>query len=294
LLCAAPLHAQSRHISLEGTSFTIKELLEAIDFQSDIQIVNKSLSINRGEVVGGNVTSPEMVRDVVDQVLSGSPFSFYSYDLGEDHSVVTIIGKDRSGSDVQIQITVEMATGQVVAVEITKPEPEARFALKTNLLYGATTTPNVGAEFRLNNRLTLDISTGWNPFVYSNNKKFAHWMIQPTLRYWLQETPFNGHFVGGSLMYSFFNVGGLDLPGNIIPALVNHRFQGDAYSVSLQYGHQWQLSPRWGIETSLNVGYMYLDYQKFECERCGEFIGAETKHYFGPTNASVSLIYTIK
>jgi hypothetical protein len=168
-----------------------------------------------------------------------------------------------------------------------------RFAVKTNLLYGATATINLGVEFLLNKHLTLDISGGWNPFIYSNNKKFAHYMVQPTLRYWIQE-PFNGHFIGASLIYSNFNVAGIDLPFNIMPALANHRFRGDAYGASFQYGHQWLLSPRWGIETTLNVGYMYLDYQKFECGWCGELIGNEKKHYLGPTNASISLIYIIK
>jgi hypothetical protein len=165
--------------------------------------------------------------------------------------------------------------------------------VKTNLLYGATTTPNLGVEFKLNNYLTLDISGGWNPFVYSDNKKFAHWSVQPALRYWIQ-APFNKHFLGTSLLYSNFNVGGLDLPFNVIPALKHYRYRGDAYSVSAQYGYQWMLSPRWALEASGNVGYMYLDYQKFECGTCGQKIGAETKHYFGITNTSLSIIYIIK
>jgi hypothetical protein len=168
-----------------------------------------------------------------------------------------------------------------------------RFAVKTNLLYGATTTPNLGVEFKLNKYLTLDIAGGLNPFTYSDNKKFKHWMIQPTLRYWIQE-PFNKHFLGASLMYSRFNAGGITVPLGITPALKDHRYQGDAYSVSAQYGYQWMLSPRWALESTINVGYMYLDYQKFECGACGVKLSAETKSYFGPTNASLSIIYIVK
>jgi hypothetical protein len=170
----------------------------------------------------------------------------------------------------------------------------SRVALKTNLLYGATTTLNLGVEFLLNKDLTLDISGGWNPFVYTNNKKFAHYMVQPTLRYWIQE-PFNGHFIGSSLMYANFNMGGLDLSGSIMPALAKYRYRGNAYNISFQYGHRWSLAPRWAIETTLNViGYMYLDYLKFECGNCGKPVAAEKKHYLGPTNAAVSLIYVIR
>ena len=161
-----------------------------------------------------------------------------------------------------------------------------RFALKTNVLYAATTTINLGVEFRLNNQLTLDIVGGWNPFTFDSNAGLSHWMIQPTFRYWTRE-PFVGDFFGLSLMYINFNVGNIQLPFGMTPGLDNHRFRGNAYSVSLQYGHQWRLSPRWGIESTINVGHIFFDY---------EVIGIRTRnkgaiHYFGPTNASLSLIY---
>ena len=171
-----------------------------------------------------------------------------------------------------------------------------RFALKTNLLYGATTSMNIGAEFFLNRYLTMDVSLGWNPFIYRNDRKFAHWMIQPTLRYWIRE-PFNGHFFGLSLMYCNFNVSGIQVPYNALgafPNMRNHRFRGDAYSVSIQYGHQWLLSPRWAVEASINVGYMFLDYRKYQSGWCGLRLGSETRHYFGPTNAGITLIYMFR
>lgn len=37
-----------------------------------------------------------------------------------------------------------------------------RVGLKTNLLYWATATPNVGLEFRLNRHLTLDLDAAYN------------------------------------------------------------------------------------------------------------------------------------
>ena len=168
-----------------------------------------------------------------------------------------------------------------------------RFAVKTNLLYGATTTFNLGVEMQLNRFLTLDLIGGWNPFMHRDYKRFKHWSVQPTLRYWIQE-PFNGHFIGVSALYSDFNVSGWRLPLGLIPNLENYRFQGDAFALSFQYGHQWLLSPRWAIETSINVGLMHLDYQKFEAGWCGEFIGNGTRNHLGITNASISLIYIIR
>jgi outer membrane protein OmpA-like peptidoglycan-associated protein len=38
---------------------------------------------------------------------------------------------------------------------------------------------------------------------------------------------------------------------------------------------------------------MYKDYDEFNCGRCGELLAHNTKHYFGPTKAGVSLIFGI-
>ena len=185
-----------------------------------------------------------------------------------------------------------------------------RFALKMNLLYGATTTPNLGIEFFLNRYLTLDIAGGWNPFVHADNVKFAHWMIQPTLRFWIQE-PFNGHFLGLSGHFVDYNVSGIRQPYEwfgIFPRLARggeqptnpaegettYRFRGNAFGFSLQYGHQWVLSPRWAIEASVNVGYIFFDYQRWSGGWCGTLQGSSRRHYFGPTNAGITLMYIFR
>ncbi len=49
--------------------------------------------------------------------------------------------------------------------------------IKTNVLYGATTTPNLGLEVVLGKKTTLDIAGGYNPWLLSNkedNKKIKH------------------------------------------------------------------------------------------------------------------------
>ena len=84
------------------------------------------------------------------------------------------------------------------------------WGIKTNLLYDAGTTLNLGAEFRLSPYLTLDVSGNYNPWTFSDNKKFKHVSVQPELRYWIYE-PFNGHFLGAHLLYTFYNVGGVKL-----------------------------------------------------------------------------------
>ena len=53
------------------------------------------------------------------------------------------------------------------------------FALKNNLLYDATTTPNLGFEVGLSKKVTLDVSAGYNPFKFNDGKKLKHWLVMP-------------------------------------------------------------------------------------------------------------------
>jgi outer membrane protein OmpA-like peptidoglycan-associated protein len=42
----------------------------------------------------------------------------------------------------------------------------------------------------------------------------------------------------------------------------------------------------------VGVGYAYLDYDKYSCETCGDKLGSETRNWFGPTKAGITLIYS--
>lgn len=90
-------------------------------------------------------------------------------------------------------------------------------AIKTNLLYGGVMqTPNVGVEWGISPKLTLDLWGAYNPFPLSknghgaSNRKMKHWLVQPELRYWLCES-FNGHFFGVHTFYGEYNMGGYSL-----------------------------------------------------------------------------------
>lgn len=163
-----------------------------------------------------------------------------------------------------------------------------RLALKTNLLYDLTSTFNLGAEMRLSDYLSLTLDINYNPWTFSGNKKLKHVLVQPELRYWIYE-PFNGHFLGAHLSYINYNAGNLPLG-----SLKDIRYRGEGYGLGFSYGYQWSLSPRWSMEASLGLGYMYLDYSSYECRTCGRKLGEASRHYFGPTKAAVSLVYILK
>lgn len=163
-----------------------------------------------------------------------------------------------------------------------------KFAIKTNALYWATTTTNLGFEVGLSKKLTLDVSGNYNPWEFSNNKQIKHWLVQPELRYWLCER-FYGHFFGLHAHYAEANVSNLNIFG-----LGDYRYQGNIYGAGISYGYQWILNKRWSMEATVGVGYARLNFDKYNCGTCGSKIGKEHKNYFGPTKIALSIIYVIK
>jgi outer membrane protein OmpA-like peptidoglycan-associated protein len=163
------------------------------------------------------------------------------------------------------------------------------FSLKTNLLYDAVTAINLGAEFRLGHRSSLEIAGSWSPFSFSDNRKWKHVLLQPELRFWPTET-FHGHFFGLHGLYASYNVGALPRPP-FSRAMSENRYQGWLAGAGLSYGYRWNFSSRWGLEASAGFGFVHLDYGKFDCVVCGEEFPKETRNYFAPTKAALTLVY---
>lgn len=83
-----------------------------------------------------------------------------------------------------------------------------KVTLKSNLLYDATATMNLGLEFGLARKWTLDVPVNYNPWKPDNGRRLRHWGIQPEIRYWFCER-FNRTFIGLHGHYADFNIGGL-------------------------------------------------------------------------------------
>lgn len=168
-----------------------------------------------------------------------------------------------------------------------------KVGVKTNLLYDATSAINLGVEFGLAPKWTLDISGNYNPWTFSDNKKMKHWFVQPEVRIWTCKR-FSGHFFGLHAHGGEYNWGGM-LPWGIRnKTMDNYRYQGWFAGGGISYGYHLTLTKRWGLEFTLGAGYAYLKHDKYPCEKCGDKIGTESKHYIGPTKAGLTLIFMIK
>lgn len=168
--------------------------------------------------------------------------------------------------------------------------------LKTNLLYGMVTkTPNLGIEFAIQEKSTFEVWGAYNPWNLNghsnNNKKIVHWIIEPEWKHWFCSA-FNGHYIGLHGLGSHYNISQTEVPFMFDK---KYRYQGYLVGGGVSYGYQWILGKRWNLEASIGFGGAYMNYNKYECQRCGFEIEKDKRRiYFGPTKANISVIYIIK
>lgn len=169
--------------------------------------------------------------------------------------------------------------------------------IKTNLLYWFTATPNMGIEQKLSEHYTLSASLGYNAFNFRNssspeeagkNPKLHHWLAVAEAKYWFCQS-FERHYLSLSAMGGKYNAGGI----SFISFMKNHRYEGWIMGAGVNYGYQWPLGTRWGVETSVGGGYLFMEYNQFKSRRCGVLEKHSKRHYIGPTKLSVSFIYYI-
>lgn len=163
-------------------------------------------------------------------------------------------------------------------------------AIKTDLLYGATATPNLSFELGAGQRTTFDLRAGYNPFTFNNGKRFKHYLIQPGFRWWFCDR-FAGWFAGVHLHGGEFSTKKIKPPFELLPTLNRYRYEGYFYGGGASIGYQWMLGKRWGVETELGVGYARFEYDKYGCQACASKIKSDSYNYFGPTRATISLAF---
>jgi len=178
----------------------------------------------------------------------------------------------------------------VEPVSAQEREPGPSLGVKSNLLYWATTSPNFGVEFRVAPRWTLEGTVGWNPWAFSGQRTLEHWLVKPEARYWFCRA-FEGGFLGMHLLYGQFDAGNLPMFNR--QAIYDHTYDGRGAGAGLTGGYHFPLGRRWGLELSAGAGYLYLDYDKYRCEACRDYVGHYRRNWFGPTKAALNFIYLI-
>lgn len=180
-------------------------------------------------------------------------------------------------------------------------------AIKSNLLYDATATANLGLELGLAPKWTLDISGNAHLWNVWDDSRLKHLMLQPEIRYWFCER-FNGHFLGFHLLGGKYNVGNISNNIDWMPFihtsldylenkgtfkdLTDHRFQGWFAGAGIAYGYSLILSRHWNLEFELGMGYIHTVFDVYQCKDCGKKVKENQPYnYVGPTKAAINLVY---
>lgn len=155
-------------------------------------------------------------------------------------------------------------------------------SLRTNLIYLASSTPNIGIDIPLSEHISVGGNAGlkvWSRWLPGDNdsenpKKWRHILIAPEFRWWPKRV-YEGWFTGADLIYTHYNVGGVTFPFGMYKTVKDHRLQGNFFGVGVFAGYSWYLNDRLRLEAEAGIGAGYNNADKYECVHCGARIGKE-------------------
>lgn len=166
-----------------------------------------------------------------------------------------------------------------------------QIAVKSNLVWAATATPNLALEVGVGRKWTLQLGYGINAWSAINQEaRMRHWLVVPEVRFWPCNR-FVGHFVGIEALGGEFNAGKFNLPLYKWEDLSNYRLEGWMVGAGLMYGYHVPIAEHWNFEAVVGAGYIYFDYNRFPCAECGAALGRANWHYIGLTKVGLSFLY---
>lgn len=186
--------------------------------------------------------------------------------------------------------------GYFVAWPDAQPIPQAEdtanfyMAVKTNLLYDALITPNIGVEFYLGKRWSVagnwmyawwkSDPDSWYHRTYGGDLEIRKWFGRKS-----SEKPLQGWHIGlyGQMVTYDFEWGG-------------RGYLGDRWSWAggLSVGYSTPIAKRLNLDFNLGVGYLGGEYKEYlPIDDCYVWQVTKQRHWFGPTKAEVSLVWLI-
>ena len=133
-------------------------------------------------------------------------------------------------------------------------------ALRNNLLYDATLTPNLSIDYQVAPKWSVGMNAGFRHWPIGNltKHKWRHLLLSPEVRHWKDSLQV-GQFWGVNAIYSHFNAGYTDMI--IYKGVKDERRQGDLVALGAFYGHSWRLGRHWTMEAvgGIAVGYAWYD-----------------------------------
>lgn len=194
-----------------------------------------------------------------------------------------------------IALLLTLAAQQVALAQSPKGEvvKQPRVALRTNLLYDATLSPNLGVDVRVDSLRTIGLLAGVNAWDIdkAKNKKWRHMLFSLRARKY-RDSLFHKGYYEADLIYSHFNVGNTKIPFGIYSAVKDRRLQGDLIALGGKYGYSWILSRSWRIEAEAGVAVGYAWFKEYDCDHCGTYYGKGDRIFLLP-QLGINVVYII-
>lgn len=163
-------------------------------------------------------------------------------------------------------------------------------ALRTNLLYDAFLTPTLGAEWRVNPRWSIKADASFAHWGNGQGKIQRIWLVNPEIRRYTGSA--KRFYVGASGNFGQYNI----YQGMIGKLLSDDTgYQGKLWNAGLTAGYQLGLSDSFSLDFNLGLGYGAYRYDTFTVINEVRVYKDKnrTKDFWGPTQAGVSLVWTI-
>ena len=172
--------------------------------------------------------------------------------------------------------------------------PLPRVALRSNLLYDATLSPNLGLDVRVDSTRTIGLLAGFNAWDLdkTENKKWRHMLFSLRARKCLNDTIFHKGYFETDIIYSHFNVGNIKFPFGLYKSVRDRRLQGDLIALGGKYGYSWIMARNWRIEAEAGVAVGYAWFKEYECPHCGTFLGNGDRIFLLP-QLGINVVYII-
>lgn len=170
---------------------------------------------------------------------------------------------------------------------------QPRIALRTNLLYDATLSPNLGVDVRVDSAWTVGLLAGFNAWDIDKekNKKWRHALFSIRARKY-RDSLFHKGYYEADVIYSHYNVGNTKIPFGLYSAVKDRRLQGDLIALGGKYGYSWILSRTWRIEAEAGVAVGYAWFKEYDCPHCGTFLGNGDRIFLLP-QLGINVVYII-
>ena len=155
-------------------------------------------------------------------------------------------------------------------------------SLRANLLRWATLTPDLGLEWRICPSWGIAVNGSWTSWSWNDkDRRYALWEVAPEIRYYMGEK--KAWYLGAMFKAGQFNY-----------KLSETGKQGDLMGGGITAGYQLRLNKALALDFNLGLGYLNADFEKYEViDGVRVRRGNETKDWWGPINAGVTLVWKL-